>query len=185
MKLVLILIFSFFAQIVFCQNHRNGMFYSIGIGTSNTSLKFPSCSINDIGEAFNWKVGYSINAKTALLLNGSIAIYEQDLVGRKRKRDFGGLMPSVQKWVNYKTWIMAGIGVGTDAPVFYDLETRNSLETNYYIGFGSILAAGYEIYKKKNFVIDLQTRFIYNRLNFTQGKTNGVSASFLLGFNLY
>ncbi len=57
---------------------------------------------------------------------------------RKRLRDFGGIFASTQYFVLDKLWILGGIGIGTDAPVFYDLKPENEIETKYYSGVGAI-----------------------------------------------
>jgi hypothetical protein len=107
------------------------------------------------------------------------------LTDRKKLRDFGGIFPSAQYFVTDKFWVLGGIGIGTDAPVFYDIKPENTVETEYYSGLGLISSVGYEVYRKKNFAIDFQARINYNNVNLPIGKTNGFTTALLLGINFY
>ena len=80
---------------------------------------------------------------------------------------------------------MGGIGIGTDAAVFYDLKPENTIETKYYSGIGAISSVGYEIFRKKNFALDLQARINYGSVNLPIGKLNGFTTALLVGINLY
>lgn len=120
-----------------------------------------------------------------MLINGAVSIYDFDSSGRTRKRDFGGLFPSVQYHFNNKWWILGEIGLGTDAPVFYDLKPDNEEETKYYSGFGGVTAIGYEIYKHNNFAIDSQARFNYSNVNLPAGTANCCNFGLLIGINFY
>lgn len=164
---------------------RKGVVFGIASGIANSNLNFPSKNQNNTNLALNWKIGYSLNPKLALLLNGSVSIYEYDLTDRKRLRDFGGIFASGQYFITNRFWTLAGIGLGTDAPVFYDLEPENEIETKYYFGFGAISSIGYEIFQKKNFSIDLQARINYSHVKLPIGNTGGFTTALLLGINLY
>ncbi len=126
-----------------------------------------------------------LNPKTAILLNGVISIYEYDLSGRKRARDFGGLFVSTQYFVSDKWWVLGGVGIGTDAPVFSDVKPDIEIETNYYSGIGGVASVGYEIYRKNNFALDLQARINYSNVNLEIGKTSGITSALLLGITFY
>ena len=110
---------------IFAQNKnevlRKGIMAGLSSGIANSSLKFPSQNQNNTNLALNWKMGYMLNSKLALLLNGAVSIYEYDLSDRKRLRDFGGVFTSAQYFVSDKFWVLGGIGIGTDAPLFFDL----------------------------------------------------------------
>lgn len=133
----------------------------------------------------NWKIGYMLNPRLALLINGSVSIYDYELSGRSRKRDFGGVFPSVQYHFRDRWWVLGGIGLGTDAPVFYDLKPENEDEPKYYTGVGGLSAIGFEIYGRNNFAIDLQARFNYSNVNLPIGTTHGYNFALLLGINFY
>ena len=164
---------------------RKGFMFGFSSGISNSNLNFPTKKQNNTNLALNWKVGYMLNPKLAVLLNGAVSIYDYDLSERKRLRDFGGVFASAQYFVTNKFWALGGIGIGTDAPVFYDLKPENTVETKYYSGLGIVSSVGYEIYRKKNFTFDLQVRINYSNVNLPIGKTNGLTTALLLGINLY
>ena len=164
---------------------RKGFAFGAAFGIANSSLQFPSKKQSSTDLGINWKVGYLLNPKLALLLNGSVSVYEYNGIGRPRKRDFGGVFPALQYWLHDKFWILAGVGLGTDAPIFYDLKQDNKDETKYYSGIGVISSLGYEFYRKKNFTLDLQVRLNYSKVNLPEGNINGLNTALLLGINFY
>jgi len=115
---------------------RKGLVFGTSIGIANSHMNFPTKYQNHTNLGINWKVGYMLNPKLALLVNGAVSIYEYDLTDRKRLRDFGGVFASAQYFATDKIWVLGGIGIGTDAPVFYDLKPENSVEKKYYSGLG-------------------------------------------------
>lgn len=164
---------------------RRGLVFGFSTGIANSNLNFPTKKQNNTNLALNWKVGYMLNPKLAILLHGAVSIYEYDLTDRKRLRDFGGVFVSVQYFATDKFWVLGGVGVGTDAPVFYDLKPENTVETKYYSGLGLVSSLGYEIYRKKNFALDLQARINYSNVNLPIGNANGFTTALLLGINFY
>lgn len=164
---------------------RKGLVFGTSFGIANASMNFPTKKQNTTNLAINWKVGYMINSKFALVVNGAVSVYEYDLTDRKRLRDFGGVFASTHYFITDKFWALGGIGIGTDAPVFYDLKPENPIETKYYSGIGAISSVGYEIYRKKNVTLDIQARINFSRVNLPMGKTNGFTAAILLGINFY
>jgi hypothetical protein len=188
MKLITIVLFSMVISLsanAQTDMSRKGLVFGFSAGIANSKLKFPNENQNNSNLVLNWKIGYMLNPKLALLLNGAVSIYEYDLTDRKRLRDFGGLFASSQYFVSDKLWILGGIGIGTDSPVFYDLKPENTIETKYYSGIGAISSVGYEIFRKKNFALDLQARINYSSVNLPIGKLNGFTTALLLGINLY
>jgi hypothetical protein len=166
------------------KNQREKRFIiEIAQGVSNLNINFPNKSQNSNHLALGWKLGYMINTKFGLVLNGAVSIYEYDLSDRKRLRDFGGLFASGQYFVSDKIWILGGLGIGTDAPVFFDLKPENEIETKYYSGYGAISSVGYELFRFKKFAIDLQARFNYSNVKLPIGDTNGLSSALLLGIS--
>jgi len=190
MKSIMVLVLFLISSIsVFAQEKsditRKGFVFGFSSGIVNSNIKFPSKNQNNTNLALNWKVGYMLNPKLALLLNGAVSIYEYDLSDRKRLRDFGGIFASSQYFVSNRIWVLGGIGIGTDAPVFYDLEPENKVETEYYSGLGLVSSVGYEFFRRKKFTLDLQARINYGSVNLPIGKTNGFTTALLLGINFY
>lgn len=157
----------------------------VSVGLAHSKIPFPIKSTNYNDLALNWKIGYFINPKSALLLNGAVSVYDYSLSGRPRKRDFGGLYPSYQYFLNKNLWILGGIGLATEAPVFYDLKTDNHDETKYYFGVGVLTAIGYELIRLQKATIDIQIRTNYNSVNKTDNKLSGLSTGICLGVNFY
>lgn len=189
MKSIAVLLFSLSISLIQAQSKnemiRKGLVFGFSTGIANSNLTFPSKEQNNTNLALNWKVGYMLNPKLALLINGAVSVYEYDITNRKRLRDFGGVFASAQYFATDNIWVLGGIGIGTDAPVFYDLKPENAVETKYYSGLGLVSSVGYEIYRKKNFALDLQARINYSSVNLPIGKTNGFTTALLLGINFY
>lgn len=196
MKSILItaaLILFVFINSVFAQEnktiHRKGFVFGTSYGTGYSIMNFPGKKQSELDFALDVKLGYMIKPDLALLLTTNVSIYDYSGFGRERKRDFGILAPSIQYWVNNKFWLLGGIGLGGDNPVFWDIDFENvdndPLETKYYNGLGFVTAVGYEIYQRKNMALDLKTKISYRNVEMQEGKTNGVSFALLLGINFY
>ena len=190
MKSIAVLLFSLAISLTAKAQSKNeiqrkGLLFGFSTGIANSNLNFPTKNQNNTNLAINWKAGYMLNPKLALLVNGAVSIYKYDLTDRTRLRDFGGIFASAQYFVTDKFWVLGGIGIGTDAPVFYDIKPENAVETKYYSGLGLVSSVGYEIFRKKNFAIDLQARINYSDVNLPIGKTNGFTTALLLGINFY
>lgn len=166
---------------------RKGFVFGTSLGTASTFLKFPDKQQTDIGIALDLKVGYMLNPKLALLLSTNVSVYDYSGYGRDRKRDFGILAPSIQYWLKDRFWVLGGIGLGGDNPVFWDIHNpdTNPLEIKYFNGFGIITAFGYELYHRKNLTFDIKAKVSYRKVNLHEGNTSGISSGILLGINFY
>jgi len=103
------------------------------------------------------KLGYMLNEKLAITVSMPGNIYEfQD-----NDRNFGGLIPSVQYWVKDNWWIHGGIGLAIDSPALYDIEDNVNDDWNF--GTAVMASTGYEIYKKKNFALNVQSKLVLGR----------------------
>ncbi len=189
MKQVLLLLIAFISSEAIAQPAtpviRKGFLFGAALGAANATMNFPARSQNQTDLAINWKIGYMVRPRLALVLNGAVSMYDYTGTGRTRKRDFGGIFPSAQYWLSGNLWVLGGVGLGTDAPVFYDIQPDQVAETQYHLGAGLISSVGYEMYRKKNFTLDLQLRLNYNRVKLPEGKTHGFNTGLLLGFNFY
>lgn len=166
---------------------RDGFVFGTSIGVSYSIQSFPNKSQNNTDFGFDFKLGYMVKPNIALLLTSSVSGYDYSGIGRSRKRDFGVLAPTVQYWLGDKFWVLAGIGLGLDAPVFYDIKDpdNHEEEIEYHSGLGIVGAVGYEFYQGKRFALDLKVRMTYRSVIITEGKTTGVSPSMLIGINFY
>lgn len=100
------------------------------------------------------KLGYMLNENLAITVAMPGNIYEfQD-----NDRHFGGFIPSLQYWVKDRWWIHGGIGLAIDAPALYDI--KDNVNDDWNFGCAVMASTGYEIYKKKNFALNVQTKLV-------------------------
>ncbi len=179
------------ASLVYAQDDqtiiRKGFVFGTSIGFSHSIHSFPSASQNNTDFGVGFKIGFMLKSNMALLLTSNVSGYDYTGIGRSRKRDFGVLAPTVQYWLGDRFWVMGGIGIGLDAPVFFDIKDpdNNKEETVYHAGLGAIGAIGYEFYQGKKFTIDIKARMTYRNIDLAEGNTTGVSPSILIGINFY
>lgn len=167
--------------------HRKGFVFGTALGVSHSIQTFPSNKQNNTGLGLDFKVGYMVKPNLALLLSSNVSSYDYSGVGRDRKRDFGIVAPTIQYWFNHRFYILGGVGLGVDAPIFWDIEKPeiNKEEVQYFAGLGAVTALGFEIYRKKNFALDIKTRLAYRNVELQEGRTSGFSPALLLGINFY
>ncbi|WP_272149747.1 hypothetical protein [Tenacibaculum aiptasiae] len=105
------------------------------------------------------KFGYMLNEKFAItaVLPGNIYEFQNN------DRHFGGFIPSVQYWVKDRWWIHGGIGLAIDSPALYDI--IDDVNDDWNFGCAVMASTGYEIYKKKNFALNLQSKLVMGRAN--------------------
>ena len=100
------------------------------------------------------KFGHMLNKKLAITVSLPGNIYEfQD-----NDRHFGGVIPSVQYWVKDRWWIHGGIGLAIDSPALYDI--KDNVNDDWNFGCAVMASTGYEIYKKKNFALNVQSKLV-------------------------
>lgn len=170
------------------QVERKGFVFGTSLGIAHSNITFPNTSENFTDLALDLKIGYMINPRLALLLTSNVSIYDYSGLGRDRKRDFGVLSPSVKYWLHNRLWILGGIGIGGDNPVFWDIKNpdADSLETQYYSGLGLVASTGYELFQLNNqLIIDIKGRAMYRKLKIQEENNSGFSFGLLLGINFY
>lgn len=167
---------------------RKGFTFGASFGIANTNISYPNKSTEATDLGIDLKIGYMIKPNLAILLTSNVSIYDYSGFGRNRKRDFGVLSPSIQYWLSSKFWILGGIGIGGDNPVFWDIKDPNedNLETKYYSGFGAVTSIGYELFQiKEKAIVDIIARVLYRNVKLQEGSTKGISYGILLGVNFY
>ena len=103
------------------------------------------------------KLGYMLNEKLAITVSMPGNIYKfQD-----NDRNFGGFIPSVQYWVKERWWIHGGIGLAIDSPALYDI--KDDVNDDWNFGTAVMVSSGYEMYKKKNFALNVQSKLVLGR----------------------
>ena len=120
------------------------------------------------------KFGYMLNDKLALTLSMPGNIYEfQD-----NDRHFGGFIPSVQYWVKDRWWIHGGVGLAIDSPALYDI--KDNVNDDWNFGCAVMASTGYEIYKKNNFALNVQSKLMMGRA-FLKGDAHRDAVTFNIG----
>jgi hypothetical protein len=164
---------------------RKGFVLGFATGVSSLRLSFPSMPAQtEASLSFpNIKIGAMLSKRTALLLYlpGSIYTFKEE--GRERDRGFEGIIPSVQFWLKDRWWVLGGVGLGVDAPAFYDIQDED--ERKFYFGSSVIAGTGYEVWRKGKFALDVQARVHYGSINHPQGTMEGLAFNFLVGLNWY
>lgn len=120
------------------------------------------------------KFCYMLNDKLALTLSMPGNIYEfQD-----NDRHFGGFIPSVQYWVKDRWWIHGGVGLAIDSPALYDI--KDNVNDDWNFGCAVMASTGYEIYKKNNFALNVQSKLMMGRA-FLKGDAHRDAVTFNIG----
>lgn len=129
----------------------------------------------------NLRIGYMLNEKLAIQLLLPSSVYKAE----DKQRGFEGVLLSGQYWIKDGVWLLGGLGMTLDAPAFWTVEDPATAEFN--VGFPAIaLAAGYELWSRKNFVIDAQYRIFAGQAQLSDGGSRkGVSNMLSIGFNWY
>lgn len=188
MKTILTILLAGFVTVAHTQDRtfeRKGFVFGASIGISSSRLAFANQPAQrGISASLpNFKTGAMVAKRMAVLLYLPGTLYDFKNEGRVRDRGFEAITPSVQYWWNHRTWVLGGVGIGLDAPAFYDIKQEE--ERKFYFGKAAVAAIGYEIWQKGNFALDIQSRIHYGTANRPEGKINGLAFDFLIGFNLY
>lgn len=140
-------------------NQREGFIFEFTVGGGLISIE-DSAGIQTFNESQgtfvfpDLKLGYMLNEKLAITVSMPGNIYKfQD-----NDRNFGGLIPSVQYWVKEKWWIHGGVGLAIDSPALYDI--KDDVNDDWNFGTAVMVSSGYEMYKKKNFVLNVQSKLV-------------------------
>jgi hypothetical protein len=158
--------FALVSSITYAQNthtepitQREGFMFEFTVGGGIISIE-DSAGIQTFDESQGTfvfpdiKLGYMLNEKLAITVSMPGNIYKfQD-----NDRNFGGLIPSVQYWVKDKWWIHGGIGLAIDSPALYDI--KDDLNDDWNFGTAVMVSSGYEMYKKKNFALNVQSKLV-------------------------
>lgn len=191
MRSVIVFIFLFSTLALSAQSkapapfQRKGFLIGGALGGSSIQLSANNAdNETQTGLSFpNFKIGTMIAPRMALLLYLPGTVYRYSQEGRKRDRGFEGIIPSVQYWAGNRCWLLGGLGLGMDAPAFYDIKVP--AERKFYFGTAALAGAGYELWRKRNMTLDLQGRVHYGRIQWPGNRYTGVAFSLLLGFNFY
>lgn len=178
--------FAFVSSITYAQNtnqesttQRDGFIFEFAVGGGIISLE-DSAGIQTFDKSQgtfvfpDLKFGYMLNERLAITASLPGNIYEfQD-----NDRHFGGFIPSVQYWVKDRWWIHGGIGLAIDSPALYDI--KDDVNDDWNFGCAVMASTGYEVYKKKNFALNVQSKLVLGRA-FLDGDANRDAVIFNIG----
>jgi hypothetical protein len=176
----------FFHPVLWAQpQKRNGWIFGTAAGVSAVHLSGAGFDGEMQGSLSfpNFRVGRMISERSAVLLYLPGSIYREKHDGRERDRGFEGLVPVYQFWPAERWWIMGGIGLTLDAPAFYDI--GNESERAFYFGPLALAAAGFEIWRRNRFALDVQARAHYGAAQLREGNRSMFAANVLIGANWY
>lgn len=181
--------FTFISTTAFTQSNskvkRDGFIFEFALGGGVISIEdsqgIQTFDKTQGGISFpELKLGYMLNDNLAITLALPGMIYNfQD-----NDRHFGSFIPSLQYWVKDRWWIHGGIGLAIDSPALYDIKDNINDDWNY--GTAVMASTGYEVYKKKNFALNIQSKLVLGRA-FLKGDAHRDAVSFNigLGFNWF
>lgn len=187
LKMVASVAFLLMSAMLFAQNNstnetiyqRDGFMFEFGLGAGVISLE-DSQGVQTFDKsqgAFTFpelKFGYMLNDNLAITVSIPGMIYEYE----DNDRHFGGFIPSVQYWLQDRWWIQGGIGLAVDSPALYDI--KDNVNDTWNFGCAVMASAGYEIYKKKSFVLNVQSKLVMGRVNL-EGDAHRDAVTFNIG----
>lgn len=171
----------------YCQegkSHSNiQLIYSAAVGFSHIEIGGPIGTVAPQSSFSipNLKVGLKLGKHSALALMLPGTVYTDYSTDRHQSRGFEGIVPVFQYWPVKNLWLMAGAGLGLDAPAFYDI--KNDEERKFYFGTTSLVGAGYEFWHKRKFALDIQSRVRMGSINKPDGECFGFTADLMLGIS--
>lgn len=183
---------SLLSNMAFAQNtdaktisKRQGFTFEFTLGGGLISLE-DSAGIQTFDESQGTfvfpdvKLGYMLNENLAITISIPGNIYEfQD-----NDRHFGGFIPSVQYWIKDRWWIHGGFGLAIDSPAIYDI--KDDVNDDWNFGHAVMFSSGHEIYKKKNFALNVQSKLLLGRANLgNDAYRDAVIFNVGIGFNWF
>lgn len=188
-KLIIILFLSMSSGIVLSQSsqeviliERKGFTFGTSAGAGLLTVSDHDTMSSQFAISLpNLRIGFMVRERLALqlLIPGSVYKNNGDT------RAFEGFCISVQYWLKDKLWILGGAGLALDAPAFWSVDDPRKEDFNF--GIPAVVGGmGYELWRKKNFTIDIQYRIYVGQVELDYGgQRHGVSNGFSIGFNWY
>lgn len=162
--------FMFMSTVAFAQKNlntetsttREGFIFEFAVGGGIISVEDSEGvqTFNEAQGAMSFpelKFGYMIHDKLAVTASLPGNIYEF----KDNDRHFGAFIPSVQYWVKDRWWVHGGFGLAIDSPALYDIE--DGVNDDWNFGCAVMASSGYEVYKRKNFALNVQSKIMLGR----------------------
>lgn len=168
--------FLFIATIVTAQNNsipersfqKEGFMFEFSLGGGVISIE-DSAGLQSFDEAqgaFSFpdlKFGYMVNNRLALTFSIPGMIYTVN----DNDRHFGGFIPTIQYWVKDRWWIHGGVGLALDSPALYDI--KDNVNDDWNTGIAVMASTGYDVYRKNNFALNVQSKLLLGGVNLNNG----------------
>lgn len=157
---------------------REGFFFGAAVGSGPMTLKEGHLDSENYTRFLvpNFKIGWMLNPRLAVFGFIPTGIFERN----DEQRAFEAIMPAAQYWVTEKFWVLGGVGVNLDFPVI------GTDGEGFYTGPAACIGAGFEIWQRGRFVLDLQTRYQYGSADISDVGTRKMSGfDLLVGVNWY
>ena len=162
---------------------RKGFTFGVGLGVGALKIATNDTVKTSFSPSIpNLKIGYIINERLVISVLAPGIMYKYE----GKNRGFEGFVLTGQYWVKDRWWILGGTGLSFDAPVFWDA-LKDYDSSDFHIGLPALtFATGYEIYRKRNFALDIHYRFYSGRVKLeNDGKRSGIGHMFVFGLNWY
>lgn len=162
---------------------QQGFLIGGGLGWGVLNLKSNHSIYQDLSAVSlpNLRFGYRFNQKFALIGLQPGSVYWL----KSKDRVFEAIHIAGQYWIKDRLWLSAGTGITVDGPAFYTWGDKE--KEGFYAGLPSFsLGAGFEVWRKNNFALDIQYRFFHGRshLESNQYRTGNFSG-IILGITWY
>ncbi len=126
----------------------------------------------------NLKVGYFIHPRTAVCLHIPSGGHKE----KDETRAFEALLISGQHWFIDRFWGSAGLGLAMDMPSLFDTSNENP---KFYFGPAASIGAGYELWRKGKFALDIQGRILYGNYKVEGKQRQSTAFDLMIGFAWY
>jgi len=160
-----------------------GFTFGVGVGLGRVTLRaLPTRpAVSGLDLALGWHLGYQTTPRLAVQLTGSASVYQYAGSGRRRKRSFESLMPTIEYRVADRVRLSAGGGLQLDAPAFYDVRPSNAGETHFSRGLGAMFGLSYAVGGTGRLEKEVSARFGAGFANTPDGREVGSSTAVLIG----
>lgn len=188
MKQLIFICFLLFTSLLHSQHAsdattpRNGFAFGFGVGVGYLHLNHNDTIHNNATWSIpNIRVGYMLNPQTELFVNLPGVVYRY----QQKDRGFEAFLIGGRHWFGRNTWLAAAAGLTFDAAAFYTV--KDPKKAAFYTGFPAwSFGAGYEIFHRKSFAIDLQYRAFGGSSSLPgNGFRHASSHLLMLGFSFY
>ncbi|MCU0634976.1 MAG: hypothetical protein MUE41_08890 [Gemmatimonadaceae bacterium] len=160
----------------------SGFTLGLAAGVSFVSLRalptLPAVRRTDL--SIGWHAGWQSSGRLAVLLAATSSVYRYPGGGRRRKRGFETITPTIEYEVRDGVRLQAGAGMQLDAPVFWDVRSAPD-ERRFSRGLGVVVGASITPNRASRFAPELRARWNAGFADVPEGRRRGDAVGLLLG----